>query len=115
MEPRLIVDGLVFYDAPGYVESSPYSVDLWASVNGYRIGLQVKPRTYNSSSKSIYAPQIAKSQKRGLELFREAFGGRAFIAVVECGEIELRVKMQILEECKYLMSLPKGKLDDDIF
>ena len=39
----LVVDGIVFEDAPSEIEGAPYWVDLWTDVNGYKIGLQVKP------------------------------------------------------------------------
>jgi hypothetical protein len=45
ISPAIFVDELAFYDAPSDIEGSPYWVDLWASVNGYRIGLQIKPQT----------------------------------------------------------------------
>ena len=43
MKPALTIGGIPFYDAPSEVEGSPYWVDLWTDVNGYKIGLQVKP------------------------------------------------------------------------
>ncbi len=54
MKPALTIGGIPFYDAPSEVEGSPYWVDLWTDVNGYKIGLQVKPSTYKSANLSIY-------------------------------------------------------------
>ena len=39
MTPSLIIGGIPFYDAPSKIEGPPYWVDLWADVNGYKIGL----------------------------------------------------------------------------
>lgn len=37
MKPALTIGGIPFYDAPSEVEGSPYWVDLWTDVNGYKI------------------------------------------------------------------------------
>ena len=46
MNPSLIIAGIPFFDTPAEVEGSPYWVDLWTNVNGYKIGLQVKPASF---------------------------------------------------------------------
>lgn len=52
--PALYVGDIPFYDTPAEVEGSPYWVDHWADINGYKIGLQIKPQSYQSASISIY-------------------------------------------------------------
>lgn len=54
MIPSLVIGGIPFFDAPSKIEGSPYWVDLWTDVNGYKIGLQIKPSTYKSANLSIY-------------------------------------------------------------
>ena len=74
MEPALIIDGIAFYDAPSEIEGSPYWVDLWTDVNGYKIGLQVKPTTYKSASVSIYTGMAKSSEEKGHKAFTRRFG-----------------------------------------
>lgn len=103
------IEGVEFTDAPSEVEGSPYWVDKWALVNGYRIGIQVKPRSYSSSSMSIYAGGGMSGMKRGHKKFQVDFGGKAFIAVLEQGEVtDLNKRNAIIEEIKKLQGLPKG-------
>ena len=47
------------------MEGSPYWVDLWADINGYKIGLQVKPSTYQSANLSIYMGKARSSEEAG--------------------------------------------------
>jgi hypothetical protein len=79
ISPAIFVDELAFYDAPSDIEGSPYWVDLWASVNGYRIGLQIKPQTYKAASVAVYSGKAMSSQKKGHKLFKEKYGGKVFI------------------------------------
>ena len=69
MKPALTVGGIPFYDAPSEVEGSPYWVDLWTDVNGYKIGLQVKPSTYKSANLSIYMGKARSSEEAGHKAF----------------------------------------------
>ena len=103
------IEGVEFTDAPSEIEGSPYWVDKWALVNGYRIGIQVKPRSYSSSSMSIYASGGMSGVKRGHKKFRVDFGGKAFIVVLERGDvIESRKLSAIIEEIGRLRGLSEG-------
>ena len=103
------IEGVEFTDAPSEIEGSPYWVDKWALVNGYRIGIQVKPRSYSSSSMSIYAGAAMSGVKRGHKKFQVDFGGKAFIIVLENGEvIDSNKRMGIIDEISRLQELPKG-------
>ena len=112
MKPSLTVNSISFYDAPSKIEGSPYWVDLWASVNGYRIGLQIKPKTYQASSLSIYTGKARSSQKQGHNLFKEKYGGKVFTATPNMGKFDDKVVGEILEEYERLQSLPKGSYSD---
>lgn len=110
--PSLLVGSIPFYDTPSDIEGSPFWVDLWASVNGYRIGLQIKPKTYRSSSISVYTGKSRASQLRGHTLFTEKFGGKVIFATPSQGKIDSKTCKQILQEVKRLESLPKGPHTD---
>lgn len=87
MEPSLIIGGIPFFDAPSEIEGSPYWVDLWADINGYKIGLQVKPKTYRSASMSIYTGKTRASEENGHKAFLRDFGGKVFIVMPEKGNL----------------------------
>lgn len=107
-QPALVVGSLPFYDAPSEIEGSPYWVDLWASVNGYRVGLQIKPKTYNASSLSIYTGKSRSSQSRGHELFLERFGGKVITGSTQNGELESKARQMVEREIERLRELPNG-------
>ena len=103
------IEGVEFTDAPSEIEGSPYWVDKWALVNGYRIGIQVKPRSYSSSSMSIYSGGGMSGMKRGHKKFQDDFGGKAFIIVLENGEvIDSNKRIRIIDEISRLQGLPTG-------
>ena len=106
--PSLIIANLPFYDAPSYIEGSPYWVDLWGHVNGYRIGLQVKPKTFRSSSLSIYTGKARSSQARGYDLFQEKFGGKVIILTPQKGQVGRKAHDEVMVEIERLAQLPPG-------
>lgn len=65
MIPSLVIGGIPFFDAPSKIEGSPYWVDLWTDVNGYKIGLQIKPSTYKFSNLSIYMGKVNGIRRKG--------------------------------------------------
>ena len=115
MEPALIISEIPFYDAPSPIEGSPYWVDLWTEVNGYMIGLQVKPKTYSSSSMSIYTGKAKAAQKKGFEKFRKKYKGRVFIVFPTKGQVDEHIEKEIVEEFKFLKGLTKGPFSYDNF
>jgi hypothetical protein len=104
----IVFENLCFYDAPDDIEGSPFWVDLWASVNGYRIGLQIKPQTYKAASLSIYTGKARSSQNKGHKLFKQKFGGRVFIAMPSKGILDPETQSQLIEEMAMLKRLPPG-------
>lgn len=106
MEPSLIVGGIPFYDAPSEIEGSPYWVDLWTDINGYKIGLQVKPTTYRSASMSIYTGKARASEEDGHKEFMRVFGGKVFIVMPEKGKLPSGIEKRILEERDLLLRMP---------
>lgn len=106
--PSITVGSIAFYDTPSEIEGSPYWVDLWASVNGYRIGLQVKPQTYRAASISIYTGKARASQSRGHALFTQVFSGKVIITTPLHGKVDSKTSEQIIQEVRRLESLPKG-------
>jgi hypothetical protein len=106
--PSLIIANLPFYDAPSYIEGSPYWVDLWGHVNGYRIGLQVKPKTFRASSLSIYTGKARSSLAHGYDLFQKKFGGKVIILTPQKGQVGLRARDEVMMEIERLAQLPQG-------
>ncbi len=104
----IVFENLCFYDAPDVIEGSPFWVDLWASVNGYRIGLQIKPQTYKAASLSIYTGKARSSQNKGHMLFKQKFGGRVFIAMLSKGILDPETQSQLIEEIERLKKLSPG-------
>lgn len=102
----IVIDGIVFEDAPSEIEGSPYWVDLWADVNGYKIGIQVKPSSYRSANTSMYSRGAKSSEERGHKLFQRDFGGKVIIITPTNGQIpqkqidEIRKEYTILSEMK---------------
>ncbi len=107
MNPSLIIAGIPFYDAPAEIEGSPYWVDLWTDINGYKIGLQVKPATYHSANMSIYMGGAKSSEEKGHKAFRRDFGGKVFIIEPVNGAVSERIERQIQSEANLLSHLPK--------
>ncbi|MBO5307405.1 MAG: hypothetical protein J6C40_05320 [Lentisphaeria bacterium] len=106
MTPALIIGDLPFYDTPSEIEGSPYWVDLWAEVNGRKIGLQVKPTTYKSANISIYMGKARSSEEQGHKKFYRDFGGRVFIITPCNGTVSADVQKKIIEEKNLLLQLP---------
>ena len=106
MTPALVIDGIEFYDSPSEIEGSPYWVDLWTDVNGYKIGLQVKPTTYKSASVSIYTGMAKSSEEKGHKEFTRRFGGKVFIISPNKGEVsskdiaKIRAEYELLKKMK---------------
>lgn len=114
MKPSLIIkDTILFFDAPPDIEGSPYWVDLWTEVNGYMIGLQVKPGTYNSASISIYCGKSKSSQKNGFRKFAEKYKGRVFTVVPENGRVDKETEDEISDEYNRLKNLQPGEFSYD--
>lgn len=107
MNPSLIIAGIPFYDAPAEIEGSPYWVDLWTDINGYKIGLQVKPATYHSANMSIYMGGAKSSEEKGHKAFRRDFGGKVFIIEPVNGAVSERIERQIQSKANLLSHLPK--------
>ncbi len=105
MNPSLIIAGIPFYDTPAEVEGSPYWVDLWTDVNGYKIGLQVKPTTYRSANMSIYMGGAKTSEERGHKLFRRDFGGDVFIITPKNGTVSPQMEQRIKAYYDQLLTL----------
>lgn len=106
MNPSLTVGDLPFFDAPSEIEGSPYWVDLWADVNGYKIGLQVKPSSYKAASTSLYMGQARSSEERGHKAFRRDFGGTVFTVVPVNGQLSAQMEKKILAERDLLLQFP---------
>lgn len=109
MNVSLYVDDIPFYDTPSEIEGSPYWVDLWTDVNGYKIGLQVKPATYKSANISIYAGMAKMSEEKGHKAFMRDFGGRVFIVSPINGVISDTVVQQIKNEYNLLSKMKPKK------
>ncbi|MGN0488304.1 MAG: hypothetical protein ACI4HO_03450 [Ruminococcus sp.] len=105
MKPSLYIGNIPFYDTPSEIEGSPYWVDLWTDVNGYKIGLQIKPTSYKSASMSIYAGKAKSSQEKGHKAFTREFGGKVFIVSPNNGEIKADVIKQVQNEYDLLMKM----------
>ena len=95
MTPSLMVGNIPFYDAPSEIEGSPYWVDLWADVNGYKIGLQVKPTTYKSANVSIYMGKARSSEEKGHKAFYRDFGGKVFVVMPENGVLPAEIEKKM--------------------
>jgi len=104
----LTIAGIEFVEAPSEVEGSPYWVDLWAYVNGYRIGIQVKPDSYSSASVSVYAGKAKSSMKSGQKRFMKDYGGKVFITNLSMGNPPAHIESEIKIEVSRLRSLPSG-------
>jgi len=111
-EPALIIGGIPFYDTPPDIEGSPFWVDLWASVNGYKIGLQIKPNSYRSASMAIYTGKSRSSQEKGHKLFQQKYGGEVFIIMPKKGKVDAITEKKIIDEYNRLLAMPKGEYGD---
>ncbi len=106
MNTSLIIAGIPFYDAPAEIEGSPYWVDLWTDVNGYKIGLQVKPQSYRSANMSIYMGGAKTSEEKGHKRFRRDFGGDVFIVMPKNGTVSPQMEQRIKAYYDMLVTLP---------
>lgn len=113
MTPSLVIRDISFFDAPANIEGSPYWVDLWTEVNGYMIGLQVKPKTYKSASISIYSGKSRSSQKSGFEKFAKKYKGKVFIVIPENGKLDIETENEIFNEYNRLKNLQPGNYSYD--
>lgn len=102
----LTIDGIVFEDAPSKIEGAPYWVDLWADINGYKIGIQVKPTSYQSASTSLYTRGAKVSEEAGHKLFRRDFGGKVFVVTPQNGTIPYKQAQAIRQEINLLSKIP---------
>ena len=109
MKPSMTIAGIQFYDAPSEIEGSPYWVDLWADINGRKIGLQVKPATYHSPNASFYMRAARSAEEQGHKRFRRDFGGKVFIVTPVNGTVSSDAEMKIVEERDLLLQLPPKK------
>lgn len=106
MKPSLIIDGIPFFDAPSEIEGAPYWVDLWTDVNGYKIGLQVKPSSYNSANISIYMGKAKTSEEKGHKAFLRDYGGKVFVVMPENGVVSQTMEKKIRAEYDLLLKMP---------
>ena len=106
MNPAMVIGGIPFYDTPSEIEGSPYWVDLWADVNGYKIGLQVKPQSYRSASVSMYMGRAKTSEEKGHTAFTRDFGGKVFIISPVNGKVDNRTEQKIMAERELLEKMP---------
>lgn len=106
MTPSLIIGEIPFYDAPSEIEGSPYWVDLWADINGYKIGLQIKPSTYKSANLSIYMGKAKSSEEKGHKAFLRDFGGKVFTVMPVNGIVLADVECKIIAERDLLLRMP---------
>ena len=106
MSPSLIIAEIPFYDTPAEVEGSPYWVDLWTDVNGYKVGLQVKPSSYKSANMSIYMGGAKSSEEKGHKLFQRDFGGEVFVVTPQNGTVSTEMEKRIKAYCEKLLNLP---------
>jgi hypothetical protein len=109
MNKCIYFEELIFCYTPDEIEGSPYWVDLWASINGYKIGLQIKPKTFNSASVSIYTGKSKLSQNKGHELFKEKFGGKVFVTTPVKGIFDKKTQNELKDEIDRLNNLDKGE------
>ncbi len=107
MNPSLMIAGIPFYDTPAEIEGSPYWVDLWTDVNGYKIGLQVKPSSYRSANISIYMGGAKTSEEQGHRLFCSDFGGDVFIVTPKNGTVSPQMERRIKTYYDMLLNLPQ--------
>lgn len=105
-EPALMIADIPFYETPSYVEGSPYWVDLWTDVNGYKIGLQVKPTTYHSPNVAVYMGRSKSSEELGHKKFRNDYGGDVFIVTPKNGSVSPQMAQRIKVYCDWLSKLP---------
>ncbi len=106
MKPSLVIGGIPFYEAPSEIEGSPYWVDLWTDVNGYKIGLQIKPTTYKSASTSMYMGKARSSEEQGHKKFQRDFGGKVFLVVPVNGAVSAAEEKKIVAERDLLLKFP---------
>lgn len=106
MKPSLIIGDIPFYDAPSEIEGAPYWVDLWTDVNGYKIGLQIKPQSYSSANISIYMGKAKTSEEKGHKEFLRNFGGKVFVVSPAKGKVPDEIEQKIKAERDLLLRLP---------
>lgn len=106
MKPSLIISGIPFFDAPSEIEGAPYWVDLWTDINGYKIGLQIKPTSYKSASTALYMGKSRSSEEKGHKAFQKEFGGKVFIVMPKNGIVPPSIEKQIIAERDLLLQFP---------
>ena len=106
MSPSLIIADIPFYDTPPEIVGSPYWVDLWTDVNGYKVGLQVKPSSYRSANMSIYMGGAKTAEEQGHKLFLRYYGGEVFVVTPKNGSVSMQMEKRIKAYCEKLLNLP---------
>ena len=106
MTPSLIICGIPFFDTPSEIEGAPYWVDLWADINGYKIGLQIKPQTYSSSNAAFYMRKAKSSEEKGHIKFTRDYGGAVFTINPQDGCVSDKIEHLIQAEIERLKDLP---------
>lgn len=106
MTPSLIICGIPFFDTPSEIEGAPYWVDLWADINGYKIGLQIKPQTYSSSNAAFYMRKAKNSEEKGHIKFSRDYGGMVFTINPQDGCVSNKMEQLIQAEKERLLLLP---------
>jgi hypothetical protein len=102
--------GLTFHPSPNKLER--LNVDYYAIVNGYLIGVQVKPLTF---SQSRLVEQIKRMILEPHKTFQKKYGGNVFVVIAlgrkEQVEIVDKDELinQVRKEVQRLRKLPKGK------
>ena len=81
-------------------------VDLWTDVNGYKIGLQIKPSPYKSANLSIYMGKAKASEEKGHKEFLRDFGGKVFIITPVHGTVSADIERKIVAERNLLLKMP---------
>ena len=81
-------------------------IDLWTDVNGYKIGLQIKPSTYKSANLSIYMGKAKASEEKGHKEFLRDFGGKVFIITPVHGTVSADIERKIVAERNLLLKMP---------
>jgi hypothetical protein len=98
--------GYELYDSPDVIDRI-YAVDQLIIVNGYLIGFQIKPQSFNAPC-AYGAKRFVNS---GNEKFTREYGGKVFILIKDDKGIRNKT---ILEEVKIeinkLLKLPIGKI-----
>lgn len=104
--------GLTFYPSPSKLER--LSVDYYAIVNGYLIGIQVKPLTFGQSKLVEQIKKIVVEEPH--KKFQKIYGGQVFtlIALGRKEKVEIVDRDELISkinrEIKRLKKLPPGRI-----